>query len=183
LERQRAEIADRVAALAAAWSLLRDGCEEFRRSDQARLLQRISGHVQRLSANRMGPLESAGGLEEATIRVGGRALVLHAPPLSHGEHHAAQLAIRLGAADFLAGAGIHPPLIIDDPFVHLDDEHASAIWTLLREIARQRQVIVATQDRLLLEHLGVEPDIVLERPEPAAAEVEVLAHPAAQKSV
>jgi len=32
---------------------------------------------------------------------------------------------------------------------------------LLARIARHRQVIIATQDRLVLEHLGVEPNVVL----------------------
>ena len=67
----------------------------------------------------------------------------------------------MGAADFLAGLGLRVPLLIDDPFVHLDERLAGDLWVVLSRVAEERQVIVATQDRLILEHLGIEPDLAL----------------------
>jgi hypothetical protein len=40
------------------------------------------------------------------------------------------------------------------------------LWKLLANIARDRQVIIATQDRLILDSLGIRPDIVLARRRP-----------------
>lgn len=154
-----------------AYRLLADAYEEFRERDQARLLETISLHLEALSGGELGPLHTSGALEETTIRAFERdALSLASPPLSFGQLHAALLAVRLGAVDFLAGAGIHVPLLVDEPFAHLDPRRATEVWGVLRRVARQRQVIVATQDSLLLERLGVEPDIRL--PEPAQAELD-----------
>jgi len=103
----------------------------------------------------------------------GREVALDSPPLSFGEKHVVLLAIRLGAADFLAGDGTRHPLLVDEPFTHLDEVRSREVWDLLQRLARDRQVIVTTQDRLVLDHLGIRPDLdlaVAERaaePEPA----------------
>jgi hypothetical protein len=80
----------------------------------------------------------------------------------------------LGAADFLAGLGVRVPLLVDDPFVHLDEHRAGELWAVLTRISGGRQVILATQDRLVLDHLGIDPDLALEPsvavPDPDAAE-------------
>jgi hypothetical protein len=59
-------------------------------------------------------------------------------------------------------------LLIDDPFVHLDERRVTDLWAVLERIAETRQVIVATQDRLVLAHLGVSPDLELTVPETAS---------------
>lgn len=167
----RAELGEaerEIRARREAYVLLADAYEEFRGQDQARLLAAISAHLEELSGGELGPLHTGAGLEEARLRAFGRDLPLDSPPLSFGELHAALLAVRLGAVDFLAGAGIQLPLLVDEPFAHLDPSRAGEVWRLLRRVARERQVIVATQDLLVLERLRVEPDIRL--PEPAQAE-------------
>jgi uncharacterized protein YhaN len=147
--------------LETAHALLTDAYDSFRASDQDRLVGLISGHASRLTDGAVGPVVVDGLLEEARIRASGRLLPLRSPPLSYGELHAAFLAVRLGAADFLGGLGIFPPLILDEPFAHLDPDRAAAVWEMLRTVAGERQVILTTQDALLLAALGVEPDIAL----------------------
>ncbi len=146
-----------------AHALVRDAYDEFHLRDQERLLRCISEHLTSMTAGVLGPLEAAESLEAVRIRASGRLLPLESPPLSYGEFHAALLAVRLGAADFLAGTGVRPPFLVDEPFTHLDEERSASVWRLLSAIARDRQVIVATQDRLILDSLGITPDIVLER--------------------
>ena len=109
----------------------------------------------------LGVVEEEQPGQGARLRAFDRALPIASPPLSYGEHHAAALAIRIGAADFLAVNGIEPPLLVDEPVAYLDPDRAAHAWELLTRIAEQRQVIIATQDRLVLEHLGVEPTVVL----------------------
>lgn len=162
LEAEGREIDQTVAAYERAYALLCDGYDEFRERDQARLVTRISRQVATLSDRHLGPLEATGALEEATVNADNYPVPLTWPPLSYGEYHCVLLAIRLGATDFLATTDVRPPLIVDDPFVHLDEEHATNLWGLLCAIARDRQVIVATQDQLVLDRLGVTPDIVLD---------------------
>ena len=71
------------------------------------------------------------------------------------------MAVRLGSADFLADLEIQPPLLVDEPFAYLDVGRAEEVWSLLCQISRSRQVIVMSQDRLVLEHLGAAADIQL----------------------
>lgn len=159
---RREALARKAEVLEAAHALIADAYNEFRDRDQDRLIHFVSGHIQRLTDGALGPIVAADLLEEARLRTDGRVVPLDSPPLSFGEYHAALLGVRLGAADFLAGIGVAPPLVIDEPFAHLDRDRARALWGLLCAVARQRQVIVTTQNELLLGHLEIEPDIRLD---------------------
>ena len=152
----------RVAAYRQGHALVTEAYEAFRATDQDRLLGAISDHLERMSNGELGPIEVTDGLETARVRAGTRALPLASPPLSYGQWHVVLLAIRLGAADFLAGLGVRLPLLLDDPFVHLDASRARELWEVLERVATERQVFVATQDSLLVDHLGIEPHLDLD---------------------
>jgi DNA repair exonuclease SbcCD ATPase subunit len=161
--REQLEATDqRAAAYREASALITEAYEAFRSTDQERLLVSISRHLEEISNGELGPLEATEGLETARVRAGDRSLPLASPPLSYGQLHITLLAVRLGAADFLAGLGVRLPLLLDDPFVHLDPGRARELWDVLAKIALERQVIVATQDRLLVDHLGIEPQLDLD---------------------
>jgi hypothetical protein len=162
LEPRREALARKAEVLEAAHALLADAYATFRDRDQERLVERISYHVERITDGATGPLVVEGSLEEARVRSRGRLLPPQSPPLSFGEAHALLLAVRFGAADFLGGMGVYPPLILDDPFAHLDPERARSLWEVLCRVAEERQVILTTQDVLLLSALEVEPDILLD---------------------
>ncbi len=161
VEAEMEELRTRALAHERAHALVSDAYEAFRDRDQERLVSSVSRRLEKLSAGKLGPVEADGPLREATVRIGERSVLLDSPPLSYGEYHAALLAVRLGAVDFLASAGVSPPLLVDEPFAYLDERHCAEVWNLLSRIAHDRQVIVTTQDRLVLDHLAVEPDIVL----------------------
>ena len=160
-ELERAAIDREARVHEAAHALIRDAYAEFREHDQDRLVAAVSRSLQQLTAGALGPLEAPGPLADAAVRVQGRLVELRSPPLSYGELHAALVAVRLGASDFHARSGIRPPMIVDEPFAYLDVERARALWSLLCAAARERQVIVATQETLTLDALGVTPDILL----------------------
>jgi DNA repair exonuclease SbcCD ATPase subunit len=159
-----AEARREAGAYRRAHGLLMDAYGEFRETDQERLLRHIDGHLSVLGDRKMGPVVAPDDLDSALLMYGGRSLALASPPLSYGELHVALFAVRMGAADFLAGMDVRLPLIVDDPFVHLDADRAAEIWDVLCTIARERQVILTTQDRLVLEHLGIRPDLDLDGP-------------------
>jgi uncharacterized protein YhaN len=67
--------------------------------------------------------------------------------LSQGTLDLVFLAARLGLVRLVTGDR-RPPLVFDDPFVTLDDDRARRALELLREIARDFQVIyLTTSDR------------------------------------
>lgn len=161
LEDRRRKVARKADVLEAAHALLLDAYDEFRDHDQDRLADRVSHHVRRLSDGQLEGIEVERSLDEALVRTRGRTVPMTTPPLSFGEFHTLQLGVRLGAAEFLGGLGVLPPLIIDEPFAHLDARSAEAVWGLLTELAEHRQVLVTTQAEALLEAWEVEPDIRL----------------------
>ena len=163
LEPRRAALSQKAEVLEAAHALILDAYDDFRDRDQDRLVDRVTEQVHRLSSGRMESIHVEGSLDEARVRIDGRLVPMCSPPLSFGEFHALQLGVRLGAAEFLAGMGILPPLLVDEPFAHLDAGRAEAVWSLLRDVSQTRQVIITTRDARLLESLGAEPDIQLER--------------------
>jgi DNA repair exonuclease SbcCD ATPase subunit len=153
--------------LEAAHALLVDAYEQFRGRDQSRLVELISVQAGRLTDGAVGPVVVNEDMEDARVRIADRLVPLASPPLSYGELHALLLAVRLGAADFLGGLGVYPPLILDEPFAHLDPGRARTVWDMLQRVAADRQVILTTQDPLLMASLGIAPDIVLTTGEPA----------------
>lgn len=158
---ERASVEREARVHEAAYALIRDAYAEFREHDQDRLVASVSRAMRQLTAGAIGPLEAPGPLAEAAVRLHGRRVELVSPPLSYGELHAALVAVRLGASDFHARSGIRPPMIVDEPFAYLDVERARGLWELLCAAARERQVIVVTQETLTLDALGVVPDIRL----------------------
>ena len=86
--------------------------------------------------------------------------------LSQGTLDVVYLAARLGLVRLVTGDR-RPPLILDDPFVTLDDARASRALELLRELAADFQVIyLTTSDRY--DHLA---DRVVQLAGPTAADV------------
>lgn len=171
LERELAGLRDRIREKEAeaevgrlAWDLVRDAYEEFRATDQSRLLGAVNERLDDLSGGRLGPVATEGDLASSRVGLLGRPVPLESPPLSFGENHIVLLAIRLGTADFLSREGLHHPLLVDEPFTHLDEARSRDVWYLLSELALERQVVVTTQNRLVLQYLGVEPDVDLPLP-------------------
>lgn len=174
LERRAEEARVEARAYREGYRLLVDAYEEFRETDQERLVEHVDRQLASIGGGRLGPLAVSDDLESARLLYKGRPLELSSPPLSYGELHVALFAVRLGAADFLSGIGVRLPLLVDDPFVHLDAEHAAETWEALRSVARERQVIVTTQDRLVLEHLGLRADLDLDGTDrPTTAQIEL----------
>jgi DNA repair exonuclease SbcCD ATPase subunit len=85
--------------------------------------------------------------------------------LSQGTLDLTYLAARLGLVRLVTGDR-RPPLVFDDPFVTLDDQRAARALVLLKEIARDFQVIyLTTSDRY-----DAAADMVVELPAPTAVD-------------
>ena len=64
--------------------------------------------------------------------------------LSDGEKTVASLCLRMALADNLYAGKEQPPLILDDPLVHLDPDNLARAIALLREVAKRRQILCLT---------------------------------------
>ncbi|MBR6053652.1 MAG: AAA family ATPase [Clostridia bacterium] len=64
--------------------------------------------------------------------------------LSDGEKTVAALCLRMALADNLYEGKEQPPLILDDPLVHLDENNLKRAIELLHEVAKKRQIVCLT---------------------------------------
>lgn len=64
--------------------------------------------------------------------------------LSAGERYVCALCLRLSLIDEMFAGREQPFLILDDPFVHLDEAHFSKTAALIRELSEKRQLIYFT---------------------------------------
>jgi uncharacterized protein YhaN len=87
--------------------------------------------------------------------------------LSQGTLDLVFLAARIGLVRLVTGDR-RPPLVLDDPFVTLDDSRAARALELLRDIARDFQVIYLTTS----ERYDAAAEMVVELPEPVAVDEE-----------
>lgn len=82
---------------------------------------------------------------EATCRRDNSAVEMDKLRLSTGTRDQLYLALRLAVCKVLLDNGEESvPLVLDDPFINYDDQRAACGMKLLREIARERQVILLT---------------------------------------
>ena len=64
--------------------------------------------------------------------------------LSAGERSVAGLCLRMALADSLYAGKEQPPLVLDDPLVHLDENNLEKAKALLRQLASDRQILCLT---------------------------------------
>ena len=87
--------------------------------------------------------------------------------LSDGTLGQVYLAARLGLIRYATGAR-RPPLVLDDPFVSFDDDHAARAFDVLRELTADHQVIyLTTTDRF-----DAAAEAVVELPGPTAVDID-----------
>lgn len=86
------------------------------------------------------------------------------PHLSRGTVDLVFLAARVALVDVLASSA-RPPLLLDDPFVTFDPERRARALDWLRELSRERQVLLFTWDEGVAPHA----DAVVRLPGPDAA--------------
>lgn len=85
---------------------------------------------------------------EVRLREAGKTHTVES--FSRGSRDVIQFCVRLSLTDALYKEGEKPFLLLDDPFVNLDDEHLSAVRALLDTLAKRYQILylVCHRDRL-----------------------------------
>ncbi len=77
--------------------------------------------------------------------------VITDPPVSHGTRTLAYVLMRIGLAQHMSSVGEPVPLVLDDPFVDVDDERLPKILDYLVELSERIQVLMFTKDRAVLD--------------------------------
>jgi len=134
---------DRLALLE---SILARAERRFRDEHQPPVLQRASAYLERVTHGRWRRINFEEGAEGGLFVAGcgSDESVRAAPPLSRGTLDQIFLCLRLGLLDHLDEGRERLPLVLDDALLRMDDVRRSAVYELLAEISRRRQVFLLT---------------------------------------
>jgi uncharacterized protein YhaN len=80
-----------------------------------------------------------------------RGEVVDLEALSHGTQRQVYLVERLELVRLLCPSGAAPPILLDDPFAHVDSERVARTLSYLAELAGERQLILFSTDRAALD--------------------------------
>ena len=145
--------ADDYVRVVLAKQLLEREIEEYRQRNQGPILGRASKLFERLT------LQRYAGFETDTDEKG--KVVLHAKTasgsqievskLSTGTRDQLYLALRLAALEHVTTKGQSVPLLLDDLFVHFDDERTKAGLQVLDELSSSMQILLFTHHERVAE--------------------------------
>jgi len=144
-----ADLAEEYVQIVLARRLLEEQIAAYRARHQQPLLLRANALFAELTLGRYGGLDTdTGPRGEPVLRArsaGGR--VLDVAALSTGTRDQLYLALRLAALEGLIERRGAMPLVLDDLFVHFDDDRTEAGLRVLEEIAERTQVLLFTHHR------------------------------------
>lgn len=129
-----------------AWRILGDAVDEFRFQHRETLAEKIDTRFRAITRrpDRRIALNADLGIEVVEDSVS-----VPEDRLSQGARDQLAFSLRIAVAELIGGEEVVLPLILDDPFVHSDVERLERIHTALDDAARERQVILLTQDERL----------------------------------
>jgi uncharacterized protein YhaN len=141
---ERLEHTDAVLRLAQAE--LQAAADETYRDIAPLLGTALAGPIARLTAGRYSTAFVGDDLG-VRLETPERGEVVDLETLSHGTQRQVYLVERIELARLLCPAGATPPVLLDDPFAHVDAERVKRTLAYLAELAGERQLIVFSTDR------------------------------------
>ncbi len=154
-------------AVQTARQALRDAAAEAHRNFAPHLQRALQRTLPRFTANRYRDVAIA---DDLSIKVVAPESTMYVPAdcLSLGTRDQIYLVQRLEIAKMLIPTTGPVPLVLDEPFAEFDEDRERSALQLVAEEADERQVIVLTKDRRLIDvvaDLGLAPRIIeLESP-------------------
>ncbi len=140
-EAQAARVRADVAALALAYGELGASLRAYTSDHRGRLEDRASALLSSVSGRPGRRVRLDDDFAARVLEPGGDTAV--PAQLSQGTRDQLALALRLAVIDLVAD-DVPLPLVLDDPFVHWDEERLERARDMVRALARERQVLLLT---------------------------------------
>lgn len=169
-EAERARVVELHEVLEQTESFLERAQESAHRSIAPRLAEDLRAHLPQVTAGRW--LDASVDPADLGVQLAGSDGAWRPiDQLSHGTREQVWLLLRIALARRLVRGGETSPLVLDDVTVHFDAERTSAALEALRDIARERQVVLFTQEAAVRDwardHLRAPDDRLIELTPPA----------------
>lgn len=147
-QRETLEERDRLALLG---RLLERAEALHREKHQPDVLARAGQYLERITDGRYlglqyppDPVEEGAERPSLQVHSAAHGWCAVGKPLSRGTQEQIYLALRLGTLDYLDRGRETLPLVLDEALVHWDEDRRRSLYTVLRELAHRRQVILFT---------------------------------------
>ena len=141
LRTRREELGEEYEALALAIDTLREANDELQQRFAPALGRRAAEIMSRLTGGKYTELAFDRSLD-ATAKREGDTVAHEKSFLSEGTADQLYLALRLAICELALPEGKSCPLVLDDALVNFDDERMGCALELLKDIAKERQVIL-----------------------------------------
>ncbi|HEY7258240.1 MAG TPA: AAA family ATPase [Gaiellales bacterium] len=138
------------AVLRLAETELKAAADETYRDIAPLLGTALAGPIARLTAGRYSTAFVGDDLG-VRLETPERGEVVDLEALSHGTQRQVYLVERLELVRLLCPSGATPPILLDDPFAHVDAERVERTLAYLAELAVERQLVVFSTDRAAVE--------------------------------
>jgi DNA repair exonuclease SbcCD ATPase subunit len=138
------------AVLRLAETELKAAADETYRDIAPLLGTALAGPIARLTAGRYSTAFVGDDLA-VRLETPERGEVVDLGALSHGTQRQVYLVERLELVRLLCPVGATPPVLLDDPFAHVDAERVERTLAYLAELANERQLVVFSTDRSAVE--------------------------------
>jgi len=145
-----AELEHADAVLRLAETELKAAADETYRDIAPLLGTALAGPIARLTAGRYSTAFVGDDLR-VRLETPERGEVVDLEALSHGTQRQVYLVERLELVRLLCPSGATPPVLLDDPFAHVDAERVERTLAYLAELAAERQLVVFSTDRTAVE--------------------------------
>ena len=144
-----AELADEYVQIVLARRLLEEQIAAYRAAHQLPLMLRANATFAALTVGRYTGLDTdTGNRGEPVLRArAANGRVLDVGALSTGTRDQLYLALRFAALEGLIERRGAMPLLLDDLFVHFDDERTDAGLRVLEQVSEQTQILLFTHHR------------------------------------
>jgi uncharacterized protein YhaN len=164
-EAERERVVELLTVLEQTESFLARAQDSAHRSIAPRLAEDLRAHLPLVTTGRW--LDASVDPADLGVQLaGGDGVWRPVAQLSHGTREQVWLLLRIALARCLVRAGETSPLVLDDVTVHFDADRTSAALEALRAIARERQVVLFTQEAQVRdwarEHLRAPDDRLIE---------------------
>jgi DNA repair exonuclease SbcCD ATPase subunit len=168
IETQLERLHEAKYAVALARTVLQEAAEELRREFAPHLNEALERNLARVTGGRYVRAFVDGELQ-VQVEIGDGGRLQPADELSRATKDQLFLIERLEIARLLGPTKGAAPLLLDDPFARYDETRLRHALEVIAESARERQVILFSEDRALIDHaLEVSPECaVIELPGPA----------------
>jgi uncharacterized protein YhaN len=149
-EERVAHLEHTAAVLRLAETELKAAADETYRDIAPLLGTALAGPIARLTAGRYSTAFVGDDLG-VRLETPERGEVVDLEALSHGTQRQVYLVERIELVRLLCPSGATPPVLLDDPFAHVDAERVERTLAYLAELAAERQLVVFSTDRAAVE--------------------------------